>query len=604
MLLLLSGCATNSALTLIKASQRNEPIIPSSVLIEQELKKRSFCVGKVYLDPEASLDTPEGIPQELFCILIWQQVKRGFTNAKLDKGNLPAYPVDIAIEQMKFTRGMFLIPDPSILRVRMEVRNLEDDILMKGALGSLYMPTTSFMLYGFAGVLPTGFEGQQWTALAKMIPAIAVAITKVTQGLQLGKGLKEIEIYPEALAAGGLINPDMFLRGKPFGLSELKAEGVYLGNLHALKATKTAVNESMSTITSADSPQIIQQKVERPILHIDVVGKGKDRKLVTVATYPNGQHAGTFQAYCAAWSPDGTWFSCFTGSSLKVMNLKGENRTIFTTRERLKGCQPAWSPDGEHIAFLSWDSGRNEFFLNVIDVAHSKPKAHYRLPRGTLSPYFTAPLYKFRWSPDGRKILIAWENVIVVDLRNGKVQTISEKQAAAEWTPAGDAVYYLPFLDAYTVNRKWEGLFKRKLDAKRPITLADATRLSALGLNMPKGMNFGLLAISPSGQMLAIAARSSKTTSTLRIFKTHPEVDLDQPLAAFDTDLVTALDWATDEKNIATISYPLQDGRFEVVVRVVRLDNAEQSNVARLNLTAARVDIDLLGLIKTLSWSQ
>ena len=159
-------------------------------------------------------------------------------------------------------------------------------------------------------------------------------------------------------------------------------------------------------------------------------------------------------------------------------------------------------------------------------------------------------------------------------------------------------------MDAYTANRKWEGLFKRKLDAKRPITLADATRLSALGLNMPKGMNFGLLSISPSGQMLAIAARSSKTTSTLRIFKTHPEVELDQPLAAFDTDLVTALDWATDEKNIATISYPLQDGRFEVVVRVVRIDNAEQSNVARLNLTAARDDIDLLGLIKTLSWSQ
>jgi hypothetical protein len=111
--------------------------------------------------------------------------------------------------------------------------------------------------------------------------------------------------------------------------------------------------------------------------------------------------------------------------------------------------------------------------------------------------------------------------------------------------------------------------------------------------------------------MLAIAAGSSTNSlATLRIYKTYPEFDLDQPIAAFDTDLVTALDWAPDEKYIATISISTdirtspQDEPFGVVVRVVRIDSAEQREVARLNLSAAREDLDLLGFIKTLSWTQ
>ena len=106
---------------------------------------------------------------------------------------------------------------------------------MKGELESRYLPTTPVVLPGIVGALPIAFEGQEWAALVKLIPAVAVAITKVTQGLQLGKELSEIDIYPEALAAGGPINPDMFLRNKPFGLTELTADDLRASpeaNLH------------------------------------------------------------------------------------------------------------------------------------------------------------------------------------------------------------------------------------------------------------------------------------------------------------------------------------------------------------------------------------
>lgn len=221
---LLSGCATNSALTLIEASQRTGAVVPGAAVIEQELKGRAFRVGAVYFDEQASSKMPAGVSRELPRSLLRQQAGKGFGNAGLEAGDLPPYPVDIAIEQIKFTRGRFLIPDPSVLRVRMEIRKPSGDLLMEGALESRLLPAVTIIVPGIVGAVPTAAKGQEWAALAKMIPAVIVAITRVTQGLQLGRGLDRIEIYPEASAPGALIHPDTFLHGNPYGLSQLTSD--------------------------------------------------------------------------------------------------------------------------------------------------------------------------------------------------------------------------------------------------------------------------------------------------------------------------------------------------------------------------------------------
>ncbi len=95
---------------------------------------------------------------------------------------------------------------------------------MKGEFESRDLPTIPIILPGVVGVLPIGLEGQEWTALMKMIPAVAVAITKTIVGLQQGMELGKIEIYPDAHSSGGLIMPDLFLRGSPFGISQLTME--------------------------------------------------------------------------------------------------------------------------------------------------------------------------------------------------------------------------------------------------------------------------------------------------------------------------------------------------------------------------------------------
>lgn len=218
---LVTGCATNSAITLMNASRHTDLIAPDSSVIEQKFKGQAFQLGKVYFDPLAVLQVPEHQPAEFFRRVMQRQVQKGFTNAALERGNIPANVVDIAIVEMKFTRGKLLIPDPSIFRVRIEVHNERDGLLMKGELESRYLSAVTIILPGVVGALPTAFEGQEWTAVVKMIPAVGIAITRTVAGLQEGKNLGEIVIYPESVAAGGLIVPDLFLRGSPYGISEL-----------------------------------------------------------------------------------------------------------------------------------------------------------------------------------------------------------------------------------------------------------------------------------------------------------------------------------------------------------------------------------------------
>jgi len=164
---------------------------------------------------------PKGSADDFFLKLLRRQVEKGFTNANLQSGRTPAYAVNIVIEEMKFTKGKIIIPDLSILCVRLELCDINGNIFMQGEFEARYLATIPFILPGVVGILPVSFSGQEWTATAKMIPAMAVAVTKTVAGLQQGKELGAIEIYPDVLAVGGVIMPDLFLKRSPYGISQL-----------------------------------------------------------------------------------------------------------------------------------------------------------------------------------------------------------------------------------------------------------------------------------------------------------------------------------------------------------------------------------------------
>ena len=223
LLVFLAGCAANSVTTLMKASKQTDPIMPSAKRVQAELKGRAFEVGSVVLDLQKAGDKQgPDIPDSAYLELFDSQLRKAFAGAALGGGTMPAYPVNVAIEELKLRPARFPIPEISTFRVRMEIVSANGAILLRGQFRS-YLSGPAFVVITTGVVVPVALpaEGWEYVALAKMFPATALVTAATTQGLQQGKTLDKIRIYPQDIEAGNIISPDLFLKSAPFGMSEM-----------------------------------------------------------------------------------------------------------------------------------------------------------------------------------------------------------------------------------------------------------------------------------------------------------------------------------------------------------------------------------------------
>ena len=223
LLMLLSGCATNSVTSMLKASGQTDAIMPSAPVVQNELKGRAFEVGTVGFDVRKPEDKQgPDIPDSAYLELFESQLKKAFDCAGLEKGATPAYSVNVAIERLKLKPAIFLIPDSSVFRVRMEIVPTGGEVLMRGQFQSFLSSPTFMVIYGgFVAPIALPTKNWEYVALAKMLPAVAIVITTTTQGLQQGKTLDEIKVYPKDIEAGTMISPDLFLKDAPFGVTQM-----------------------------------------------------------------------------------------------------------------------------------------------------------------------------------------------------------------------------------------------------------------------------------------------------------------------------------------------------------------------------------------------
>lgn len=106
------------------------------------------------------------------------------------------------------------------------------------------------------------------------------------------------------------------------------------------------------------------------------------------------------------------------GDIFTVPAEKGDIRNL-TLSPGVRERNPAWSPDGKHVAYLSDRSGEYEIWLRQADGQGEEKQ----LTRGSKS-------YKMRmnWSPDSKHLLLsdAAMNLLLVDAESGKTKKIDQ----------------------------------------------------------------------------------------------------------------------------------------------------------------------------------
>ncbi len=260
-----------------------------------------------------------------------------------------------------------------------------------------------------------------------------------------------------------------------------------------------------------------------------------------------------------AWSPDGqriAFESVRDGNSeVYVMNADGSGQRRLTPKHG-DDFAPAWSPDGRRIAFLSKRDGNWEVY--AMNANGSRQRNLTRNAAGDST---------FSWSPDGRRIAFLskrdgnWE-IYVMNADGSAQRDLTrnpDADSAPAWSPDGRTIAYLRGGEIYVMNA--EGSEQRRLTrnapAFAPVWSPDGRKIAFAGGSRSFRANKGWVG---NTEVYVINADGSGQRRLTR-----------------NTAGDGAPAWSSDGQKIAFVSE--RDGNSEVYV--MNADGREQTNVSR-----------------------
>ncbi len=153
---------------------------------------------------------------------------------------------------------------------------------------------------------------------------------------------------------------------------------------------------------------------------------------------PENDFDPVWSAFSPAWSPDGDWIAFVakrTGAShIYKIDINGENLQRLTNQ----GGSPNWSPDGKSIAFDVFGSG-----IYVMDADGKNPR------QIKIQVNIIAFIFDPAWSPDGKQIACVLVNegqdIYIMDTDGQNARRISPLgtwSVRPAWSPDGKWIAY------------------------------------------------------------------------------------------------------------------------------------------------------------------
>ena len=233
-----------------------------------------------------------------------------------------------------------------------------------------------------------------------------------------------------------------------------------------------------------------------------------------------------------------------TSYTLRVADSDGENpRTVLQSKEPI--LSPVWSPDGERLAYVTFEKGRAEVYVQDMRSGRRSSVASFK---GINS----APA----WSPDGKRLAVTLSKsgnaeIYILDIASGNLTRITNNTSAIDTEPV-----WLP-------NGK-ELLFTSDRGGQPQIYRVAASGGTAKRITF-EGKYNSSADISPDGRMMAmvhgtggkffIAVQDMQTGALQVLSKTGRD---ESPSFAPNGRLIL---YATEEKNNGVLAAVSVDGR-------------------------------------------
>jgi len=255
-----------------------------------------------------------------------------------------------------------------------------------------------------------------------------------------------------------------------------------------------------------------------------------------------------FMGLHPAWGPNGDkiLFNTSTGhSSMEIWILSPDNKntgyTIFDEHgAQVLGNHPKWKPDGSQITFFGPQEWNDNPFIYTFSSQEVASLGHYFSDTNFGSdppPAFWHPA----WSPDGNKLaffstLDEWWNIYVGNADGTGLKKVSELQyhtpVSLVWHPCGNFITFHAKSDDVT-----SGLYNLNLETGE---------LSVIVGQDDSGLILHPKAWSGDGNFLLVNNRSDQSNHVLEILEVN-DMQLYEVYAA--TSIIEGADWFIEESS-------------------------------------------------------